>query len=198
MVKNPSGKQVVVVDDDRDLCQAIRSILERAGNEVQVYYSAEACEKCLESLDCHLLITDVKMAGMDGFELMSRVKHVRPGLPVIMITGYGDIPMAVKAIKQGANSFIEKPLEKKSLLQAVSECIRPQVRCNLEKGKSLSQAEERVLELILAGHKNRQIAEILCRSIRTVEDHRRNIMRKLDVKNIVELVKVVLWHGMVT
>ena len=198
MVKSPSRTHIVVVDDDREIRQAVQFSLERAGYEVSIFSSAETCLKSLDTLDCNLLVTDVKMPGIDGFGLLARIKQVRPGLPVIMITGFGDIPMAIRAVQAGAGGFIEKPLDRDSLLQAVEELLTPQVKDNFKKGESLTQGEKRVLGLVLAGHSNREIAEILCRSIRTVEDHRRNIMHKLDAKNLVELVKVAIRHNLTT
>jgi two-component system response regulator FixJ len=198
MVKSFTNQQIFVVDDDLEVLQAILSILERAGYQVSIFNSAQTCLENLATRACNLLITDVKMPVIDGFELLARTKEMSPALPVMMITGYGDIPMAVKAIKAGAGSFIEKPLEKDTLLQTVAELLQSQEYLNCKKGNSLSKAEKCVLELVLAGYSNREIAERLYRSIRTVEDHRRNIMLKLDVKNIVELVKVAFRHNLIT
>ena len=198
MAKRLTNKHIFVVDDDHKVLQTIQSVLKRAGYQVSAFASAETCLASLDKLTCNLLITDVKMPDIDGLGLLARAKEIYPGLPVIMITGYGDIPMAVKAIKVGADSFIEKPLEKDNLLQTVAEILKPQEHFNFKKGDPLSQAEKHVLDQILAGHNNREIADILHRSIRTVEDHRRNIMLKLDVKNVVELVKVAFRHNLVT
>ncbi len=198
MAKNITNKYIFVVDDDRDVLKAIQSILQRAGYPVWIFTSADTCLTSLEKQECNLIITDVKMPGLDGFGFLARIKEICPALPVLMITGYGDIPMAVKALKAGAGSFIEKPLEKEPLLQTVAELLRTKRNFNFKKGDPLSKAEKRVLDLILAGHNSRQIAEILHRSIRTIEDHRHNIMLKMDAKNIVELVKTAFQHKLIT
>jgi FixJ family two-component response regulator len=138
---------------------------------------------------CDLLITDVRMPGMDGIELVRRAKCIAPWLPILVITGYGDIPMAVRAVKAGAAEFIEKPLQKQSFLEVVQAALKQQDLKNLLKGKPLSKKEMAILRLILQGRSNKEIAQTLHRSIRTIEDHRRHIMRKLDVDNVVDLAK---------
>jgi two-component system response regulator FixJ len=129
------------------------------------------------------------MPKMDGIELVRRAKRIVPWLPVLVITGFGDIPMAVKAVKAGAMNFIEKPLQKQSFLEAVQAAITQQCSSNLLKGKPLTAKEETVLRLILQGNSNREMAHMLHRSIRTIEDHRRHIMRKFNVDSVVGLVK---------
>jgi two-component system response regulator TtrR len=133
---------------------------------------------------------------MDGIELVRRTKCIAPWLPILVITGFGDIPMAIRAIKAGAAEFIEKPLQTQSFLEAVQEVLRQENPKNPLKGKLLSKKELAVLYLILHGRSNKEIAHILHRSIRTVEDHRRHIMRKLDVENVVDLVKRAAFLGL--
>jgi FixJ family two-component response regulator len=185
-VGNP---HIFFVDDEPAVCRSASQTLHRSGYTVSYFTDADHCLQKLQIQRCDLLITDVKMPGMDGIELVRRAKCIAPWLPILVITGYGDIPMAVRAVKAGAMEFIEKPLQKRSFLEAVQAAIKQQDLSNLLKGKSLTEKEVTVLRLILQGNNNREIAEVLHRSIRTIEDHRRHIMRKLNVDSIVDLVK---------
>ena len=184
------GKQhIFFVDDELAVCRSVSRTLERSGYKVSCFANAADCLKQLRMQSCDLLITDVRMPGMDGIELVRRAKRIVPWLPILVITGYGDIPMAVGAVKAGAMEFIEKPLQKQSFLASVQTALKQQELGNLLKGKSLTKKEIAILRLILQGKSNKEMAQILHRSIRTVEDHRRRIMRKLDVDNVVNLVK---------
>ena len=182
-------QHIFVVDDEPAVCRSVSQTLQRSGYTVSCFTDADHCLRQLQTQSCDLLITDVKMPGIDGIELVRRVKCIVPWLPILVITGYGDIPTAVRAVKAGAAEFIEKPLQKQSLLEAVQSVLKLQDPKNLLKGKSLSEKEIAVLRLILQGSSNKEIAQILHRSIRTIEDHRRHIMRKLDVDSVVDLVK---------
>lgn len=184
------GKQhIFFVDDELAVRRSVSRTLERSGCKVSCFANAADCLEQLRMQSCDLLITDVKMPGMDGIELVRRAKRIVPWLLILVITGYGDIPMAVEAVKAGAMEFIEKPLQKKSFLASVQTALKQQELGNLLKGKSLTKKELAILRLILQGRNNKEMAQILHRSIRTVEDHRRHIMRKLDVDNVVNLVK---------
>ncbi len=110
-------------------------------------------------------------------------------MPVLVMTSYADIPLSVTAVKAGAFDFLEKPISAETLLQTVKIALQQNVIDEFLKGKKLTKTETIILRLILQGRSNRQIAQILHRSIRTVEDHRNHIMRKLDVANVVDLVK---------
>jgi FixJ family two-component response regulator len=182
---------IYVVDDEPQVCKAVSQIL-RQKYTVTCFETAEACYSRLSesACRCDLLISDIKMPDMSGLELLERVKRVRPLLEVLLITGYGDIPLAVKAIKAGAWDFIEKPLYRHKLLEAVKTALEKHFLTDPIMGKPLSRKEKEVLKLILAGYSNRQIAEAFGRSIRTVEDQRLRLMRKLEVDNLVDLVQV--------
>jgi FixJ family two-component response regulator len=184
--KNP---QIFFVDDEPALCRSVSRTLRRYGYKVKCFPDADHCLQRLRLQSCDLLITDVKMPGIDGIELVRLSKHIAPWLPILVITGFGDIPMAVRAVKAGAVEFIEKPLQKDSFLEAVAAALMQQDLRNFLRGKLLTKKELNVLRLILQGRSNREMAEILHRSIRTIEDHRRRIMRKLDVNSVVDLVK---------
>jgi FixJ family two-component response regulator len=183
------NQHIFFVDDEPAIRRSVSQTLQRSGYMVSCFTDTEACLQQLQIQSCDLLITDVKMPGMDGIELVRRAKCIAPWLPILVITGFGDIPMAVRAVKAGATEFIEKPLEKQSFLAAVQAALKQQDLSNLLKGKSLTEKEIAVLRLILQGNSNKEIAQILHRSIRTIEDHRRHIMRKLDVDSVVDLIK---------
>jgi two-component system response regulator TtrR len=189
-------QHIFVVDDEPAVCRSVAQTLQRSEYTVSCFTDAVHCLRQLQTQSCDLLITDVKMPGMDGIELVRRVKCIVPWLPILVITGYGDIPTAVRAIKAGAAEFIEKPLQKQSLLETVQSVLKLQDPKNLLKGKKLSKKEMDILRLIILGRSNKEIAQTLHRSIRTIEDHRRHIMRKLDVDTVVDLVKTAAAMGL--
>jgi FixJ family two-component response regulator len=180
---------IFFVDDEPAVCRSVSQTLRREGYKVRSFPDANRCLQRLQIRSCDLLITDVRMPGIDGIELVRSAKRIAPWMPVLVITGYGDIPMAIRAVKAGAVEFIEKPLQKQSFISAVQAAIKQQDLTNFLKGRSLTKKEIAVLRLILQGSSNKEMAEVLHRSIRTIEDHRQHIMRKLDVDNIVDLVK---------
>jgi len=156
---------------------------------VRCFSGADDCLAGLEADSCDLLITDVKMPGKDGVELLTEVKRRLPWLPVLVITGFGDVPIAVKAMKAGAVDFIEKPLDRDSFLEMVSILLARDTAGSVLQGRSLTRMEIKVLRHVLDGRNNREIAETLHRSCRTVEVHRRHVMQKLCAKNVVELLR---------
>ena len=184
-----SKQHIFFVDDAPAVRKSVAKTLKWSGCKVTCFANAADCLEKLRAQNCDLLITDVKMPDMDGIELVRRAKSIAPWLPVLVITGYGDIPMAVGAVKAGAADFIEKPLHRESFLESVQTALRQGALKDLVSGKALSKKELTILRLILQGKSSRDIANILHRSIRTIEDHRRHLMHKLDVDNVVDLVK---------
>jgi len=187
-----NGKQhIFVVDDEPEVCKALRRTLECVGYQVSCFDSAADCLAKLRSRRCDLLITDVALPGMDGLELLSEVKCRTPSLPVLVITGYGSVEMAVAAMEAGASSFIRKPLDRSTLLGAVEAALARRSRVRNHVRKPLTRAEVEVLRLILDGKGNKEIARLRHRSVRTVEDQRRRIMHKFGVDNPVDLIREV-------
>lgn len=180
---------VFFVDDDEGIRKLISEELEALGCKVRTFGKATDCLEELEKSNCDLLITDVRMPGMDGLSLLNKVRHVAPWVPVIVITGYGDIPMSVRAVKSGATDFIEKPLDRKVFLYKVRTALERNDFEGISASKSLTKIEKKILKLILEGKANKEIAYILGRTLRTVERHRSKVMQKLEVDNIVDLVK---------
>ena len=188
MADNPS-KDIFLVDDEPDVCLVVSRTLESLGCRVTCFSSGTDCLRQLRSKPCDLLISDVKMPDMDGLELLTKVKRMVPSLPILIVTGYGSIPMVVTALKAGAADFLEKPLDRQSLRSTVTSLLDPDGRPHPRVDQVLTKTEASVLELILDGKSNSEIAKILCRSRRTIEDHRANILRKFSVDNLVDLVK---------
>ena len=196
-MKNNSKQHIFFVDDQPNIGKAVKDSLEQAGLKVSCFTSAADCLAKLHFQKCDLLITDVKMPGMDGLELLAEVKRSMPSLPVLVITGYGDVPMAVKALKTGAIDFIEKPLDRQSLLSAVRSALKPTAQSDSLSDKGLTGMEVKVLRLILDGKSCKDIADVLHRSVRTIETHRSHIMKKFGVDNAVNLVKKAFAAGLV-
>ena len=196
MEKN-DPKNIFFVDDEPKLRQVIKETLEQLNLEVSCFSNGTECLERLGSHTCDLLITDVKMPEMNGIELMIQAKRIAPWVPVLVITGYGDIPMAVKAVKAGAIDFIEKPLEKETFLLKVKSILTEHTSIHRPIGKPLTKNETGILKLIIEGKSNREIAQLLHRSIRTVEVHRSRVMQKLGADNLVDLIKTAVTMGLI-
>jgi len=186
---NGGEQHIFFVDDQTDVCKAVCSTLEETGFKVSCFSCGADCLVQLRSQKCDLLITDLKMPGINGLELLMEVKRLIPSLPVLVLTGYGDIPTTVRALREGASDFLEKPLDRQSLLLAVESVLNQNTQTHRFVGKVLSRSEMGVLRLLLDGKNTKEIARLQHRSARTIEDHRCSIMHKLGVNNMVDLVK---------
>lgn len=190
-------QQVFVVDDEEGVLKAVEETLNTLDVEVTCFVNPVECLERLLSQKCDLLIADLKMPEMDGMELLANVKSRMPWVPVLVITGYGDIPTAVRAIKGGAEDFIEKPLDKSTLVRMVKSILHDNESNSTTVGSPLTPAQTRVLKLIIEGRSNREIAGLLNRSTRTIEVHRAHVMEKLGVRNMLELIKRAIALGLV-
>jgi len=186
---NATSWHIFFVDDEPKVRMVVRKTLERVGVSVTCFADAETCLARLESVPCDLLITDVKMPGKDGIELLMEVRKQRPWLPVVVVTGFGDVPMAVRALKGGAADFIEKPLDREAFLETVQKLLEENANRNAVANHDLTKTELCILHLILEGKNNREIAAELHRSPRTIEVHRSHVMHKMGAGNIVELLR---------
>lgn len=198
----PVNPVVHIVDDDEAVRQSLAFMLGSVGLPIRLYESAKEFLEALDPSLCGCLVTDVRMPEMTGIELLSRIKDRMPLLPAIVITGHGDIALAVEAMKAGAVDFIEKPFEEEVLLKAVEAALDkaggesdgqlPEVLSRLA---TLSERERQVLEGLVAGQANKVIAAAHGISPRTVEVYRANVMTKMQAKNLPELVRMaVLAH----
>jgi two-component system response regulator FixJ len=190
-------RNVFLVDDDPKILQAAREALESVGLKVTCFTCARDCLEKIVGKKCDLLVTDVRMPGINGMELLAEVRHSAPWLPVLILTAYGDIPMAARAFKNGALDFIEKPFSRETLISAVEDTLRKTGPVDTLLGKSLSKTEMRVLPLLLDGKGNKETALLLNRSVRTIENHRSHIMRKLGADNLIDLFKRAAAMGLV-
>lgn len=181
-------KNIIFVDDEPLVRKAVEQSLSR-DFKVHCFASAHECLEALPKTKCDVLITDVCMPGISGIQLLAKVKRIIPALPVLIVTGYGNVQMAIRAMKAGAADFIEKPIDRDSLLKHVRLLISEADTIDPLVAKKLSPSERRVLRHVVRGRTNKAIALLLCRSVRTIEQHRRHILRKLNVSNLVELVK---------
>jgi len=187
---NIQKQHIFFVDDEPKVRELVGKSLEQAGFKVRCFSNAVDCLKKLRSDKCDLVITDVKLPKMSGIDLLTKIKCLVPSLPVVLITGFGDIPMAVNAMRAGAADFIEKPLNRETLLSVVKFALQPITPPDDPIfNKGLTHAEMKVFRLILEGKTNKETSNLLHRSIGTIEAHRKHIMRKLGVDNVVDLVR---------
>ena len=196
---------VFVIDDDEAVRDSLKWLLEANGYRIETFDSAERFLLHFDSKRIGILILDVRMPGMSGLELQERLTEIGNGLyfylPIIFITGHGDVTMAVNTMKKGAVDFMEKPFNEIELCSTVKRLIEQaqsaaahhhKKRSAQEKLQRLTNRERQVLDCIVGGRLNKQIADDLNISIKTVEAHRANVMDKLGVSNVADLLKIAL------
>lgn len=189
---------VHIIDDDDAVRDSLVFLLASSGIEARAHTSAAAFLDLFAGIEKGCIVTDIRMPEISGMELLRRVKERRPDLPVIVITGHGDVPLAVEAMKLGAADFLEKPFDDDSLIAAVRAALAgererggdeqtAEFRSRLE---TLSAREREVLQGLVAGHPNKVIAFDLGISPRTVEVYRANVMTKMRASTLSELVRM--------
>jgi two-component system response regulator FixJ len=192
---------ICVVDDDSAVRDALKILLKMSGYRVEVYESALTFLKDADIQNAACLIADIRMPDMDGLELQQTLVRRGIDLPVIVMTGHGDVPLAVKAMKVGAIDFLEKPFEETDLLASIKVALakRASAPAKSEEGEKirariaeLTPREKEVLDQLIEGHQNKMIAHNLDISPRTVEVYRGRIMDKLKARSIAELVRLAL------
>ena len=192
---------VFVVDDDPAARGSVAALVASHGLKVESFASAEEFLAARDPARRGCLIADVRMAGMSGLELQERLVARRDPLPVIIITGFADIPMAVRAMQAGAVTFLEKPCADQELWQSIQAALDSEEQAELSRQQradviarreSLTPAEVDVLERILAGKPNKQMAAELGVGLRTVELRRATLMKKMRAESLPELVRLVL------
>ena len=192
---------VYVVDDDEAVRDSVQWLLEGKGYRVRCFDSAESFLSRYDPREVACLLVDIRMGGMTGLELQARLIEIRSPLPIVFITGHGDVPMAVDTMKKGAMDFIQKPFKEADLVRVVEQMLDhandsfadSQLAANRDSLLSkLTIRESQVLERIVAGRLNKQIADDLGISIKTVEAHRANIMEKLSANTVADLLKIAL------
>lgn len=200
-----SSAVVYVVDDDEAVRTALRFLLRAAGMEARLFESGLDLLEAVDRLEPGCIVTDVRMPGIDGLELVRRLRSRGVGHPVIVITGHGDVPLAVEAMKAGAADFIEKPFGDDVLLAAIQAALNTEHRSEkteLAKRRfdellaNLSPREQDVLRGVVAGKLNKVIAHELGISPRTVEVYRASMMTKTRANSLSELVRMALLAGL--
>lgn len=195
---------VHVIDDDEAVRESLTFLLKTAGLAVRTYENATAFLHDDPKGKSGCVVTDVRMPDVSGIDLLHRLRELNVNLPVIVITGHGDVPLAVEAMKSGALEFLEKPFDDDALLNAVNVALRHQGADAkreadrteiMDKLASLSNRERQVLEGLVAGHPNKTIAFDHGISPRTVEIYRANLMSKMQAGSLSELVRMALVGG---
>jgi len=193
----PDNRIVHIVDDDEAVRQSLAFLLSSTGLAVRVYDSATSFLAGLASVKGGCLITDMRMPDMTGLELLHQLRAKACGLPAIVITGHGDVALAVEAMKAGAIDFIEKPFDQEAILTAVKAALERggeggDTAAIAARLASLSERERQVLEGLIAGHPNKTIAYDLGISPRTVEVYRANLMTKMEARSLSELIRMAI------
>ena len=195
---------IYVVDDDEAMRDSMTWLLEGEGYRVACFDSAAAFLKARRDDLRGCLVLDVRMPDMSGLELHEKLDALGSTLPIIFVTGHGDVPMAVGALQRGACDFIEKPFHDEDLLVRIRRALeleaelaarRRQDDAIVHRIGQLTQREREVMELVVAGKLNKQIADQLNISMKTVEAHRARVMEKMGVRTLAELVKVTMAVG---
>lgn len=192
---------VFIVDDDQQVRGALKLLMESVGLEVETYTSAQTYLEQFEVQKAGCLIIDVRMPGISGLDLQARLAAEKIHPPIIIITGHGDVPMAVRAIQSGAIDFIEKPFNNQSMLDSVHKAIELDARQRGESSRlleieenynTLTPREKQVLQLIIKGKRNKNIAYELIISQSTVEAHRSKVMEKMHAATLSDLMRMAL------
>ncbi len=188
---------VYIVDDDEAIRKALLFLMKSEGLFAKDYASAEAFLATVTTATYGCLLLDVRMSGISGLDLQQKLRQEHASLSVIIMTGHGDVAMAVQAMKAGAMDFIEKPFDNEQLLKQVHVCLKQrkyQARHEeeVQRLKRLTKRERQVMDLLVEGNQNKVIASKLNISPRTVELHRAKIMEKLETKSLSHVVRISL------
>jgi two-component system response regulator FixJ len=199
-MSNGAADAVHVVDDDEAVRESLRFLLESAEIQVVAHPSAEAFLAAVQGREIGCVLTDVRMPGVNGLELQRRLHDSGAPVVVIVMTGHGDVPLAVQAMKNGALDFLEKPFDDVQLLDAVGRALAVSRQLRAAAAQSavaaarlaiLTARESEVLAGLVAGQSSKEIARDLGASPRTIEVHRTRVMAKMGVESLPELVRVV-------
>lgn len=190
---------VFIVDDDASVRDALALVFSVRGYRTAVFSGAEDFLKAWRASWMGCLLIDIRMPGMDGLALQDRLLEMGSSLPVVVITGHGDVDSARRAFKAKAIDFLEKPIDHDKMIEVIEQAFHSQGLMQDEKSASektaylleqLTPREQEVMNLVVAGYHNREIAERLGISVRTVEVHKAHVMSKLDVDSVADLVRV--------
>jgi len=199
----PEYRTVYVIDDDEAIRESLSLLLEAHELPVQTFASAREFLAVVPTVPPGCVVTDLRMPGMDGFELLQRLRECNLRMPVIVMTGHGEVPLAVQALKAGAADFIEKPFPAQALFDAIQSALQaindthddPAVQQIVERLASLTPREREVMDEVVGGNQNKLIAYNLGISQRTVENHRARVMEKMHARSLSALVRMVVAAG---
>src|SRR6516162_3507114 len=200
-----SMPKVYVIDDDAAMRDSLNFLLDAANFEVALFETATNFLEVLPRLDFGCVISDIRMPGIDGIELLRRMKLLDSRFPIVIITGHGDVPLAVEAMKLGAVDFLEKPFEDDRLIGIIEAAIRQNEPAAKDEAvtqdiaariESLSPRERQVMDGLIAGHSNKMIARNYDISPRTIEVYRANVMTKMQAGSLSELVRLAMRAGL--
>jgi len=195
---------VYIVDDEELVCKSMCKLVESVGYPARAFTSAEEFLAEIDSIKTGCILIDVCMPGLSGLELQHILNERHIKLPVFIISGHADVPMAVRALKAGAVDFIEKPYKSEELLVKIRDCFEGQLSRQLNSDMSeqaaarmasLTRREKDVMRALVDGKRNKDIASDLGLSRRTIEAHRANIMEKLHANTLSDVVRQALQHG---
>ena len=198
---NPRKALVYIVDDDDAIRDSLAFLLEASGISVEAYATAADFLERYRINERACLVLDIRMPGMSGMELQDVLIERGIRLPLIFITGHGDVPMAVEALKKGAVDFIEKPFNDNALLALIDRALRQQEALQedtqqrsaaLARVHTLTPREREVMDMVVTGKLNKTIADQLGISIKTVEAHRARVMEKMQAKSLADLIQMTL------
>jgi len=201
----PDKGKVYVIDDDEAMRDSLQFLLESAGFTVRLFETAVNFLEALPGLEFGCVVSDVRMPGVDGIELLKRMKSSHNHFPVVIMTGHGDVPLAVEAMKLGAVDFLEKPFEDDRLIGMIEIAIRQAAPAAKSEAlaqdiaarvATLSPRERQVMDGLIAGLSNKLIARDYDISPRTIEVYRANVMTKMQANSISELVRLAMRAGL--
>lgn len=204
--KVPYAPTIFVVDDDEAIRSSLQWLLESEGLKVETFSSPQSFLKSYYPGRAGCMLLDVRMPGMSGLELQEHLRESDVQIPIIIITGHGDVPMAVRAMKTGALDFIEKPFDDEKLLDGIQRALQlDQARRERQSDRAemaarlanLTPREHEVMLKVTEGKSNKEIANELGVSAKTVEAHRARVMEKMEARSLAELVRMVLSSGVV-
>ncbi len=200
-----SEPTVFIVDDDPAVRDALRLLMESVGLKAKYFSSGEEFLKKYDATQSGCAVIDIRMPGLSGLDLQEKLIEENIGLPLIFLTGHGDVPMAVRAMSAGAVTFLEKPFNNQALLEVIARALKQDHENRLRRGEigaikkcyaKLTRREKQVLDLVVSGRINKQIAAELGIHERTVEAHRAHLMKKFEADSVATLVRMAVTAGL--
>jgi len=201
MIDAQTPQCVYVVDDDEAMRESLEFLVSSVGMNVQSFASASDFLERVEDRASGCVVLDVRMPGMSGLDLQEQLTQARFAMPVIIITGHADVPMAVRALKAGAYDFIEKPFNDQGLLECIQRALEEESQSKIRIDRqreidariaTLTPRERQVMEMVISGMANKQVAAELGLSEKTIEVHRKHVMEKMGAGNVADLIRMAL------